>query len=69
MLTKQMPMIIRPLCAVLYNTNPDVVQMLLDLGADASMRSDADLTAFDYAAYNPNITDTDVYWLLYEAQF
>lgn len=55
--------------AAKYGENPEVIRVLLNAGADGRIRSFEGKTAFDYARDNPNVTGTDVYWLLCDAQF
>jgi len=55
--------------AALLNQNPEVIRILLDAGADGKAKSNASKTAFDYARENEDIKDTEVYWLLNDAQY
>ena len=43
---------------------PQVLEVLLKCGADTKERSDEGKTALDYAKENPNIYQTDAFWLL-----
>ncbi len=54
--------------AARWNQNPEVIKALLKAGADGKARSCAGKTAFDYAEMNEHIKDTEVYWLLNDAQ-
>ena len=49
--------------------NPEVIDVLLDNGADGTLESDIGKTAFDYAEENSFIKDTDAYWRLNDAQY
>ena len=51
------------------NKNPEIVTTLLRAGADGKLTSTEGKTAFDYAAENPNVKDSEAYWLLNEARF
>lgn len=50
-------------------SRPEVVQMLLDHGADAASRTHNGQLAADFAAANPDIHRTNVYWRLNDARF
>lgn len=55
--------------AARFNRNPEVIELLLEFGADASLKSVEGKTAYDYAAeYNENLSDTDAFRKLYDAQ-
>ena len=45
------------------------VKILLDAGADASVKGTDGMTAWDYAENNEKLKGTDVYWILNEARF
>lgn len=53
-----------------YNSNPDVITILVKNGADIKAKDKDGKTALDYAKENPKIYKTDVYWqmnnLMYE---
>ena len=51
--------------------NPEVVEALLEAGADLGARDEAGKTPFDYAKeHNGELAGPgDVYWLLSEARF
>lgn len=55
--------------AAKWNPNPDVMEKLLDLGADVSLSCDAGKTAFDYAEEDEFLVRTSVYWRLNDAQY
>ena len=44
--------------------NPEVIDALLNHGADVKIKNKEGKTALDYAAENPKIYGTDVYWKL-----
>ncbi len=50
-------------------SRPEVVRMLLDHGADATLRTHDGRLAADFAADNPDIHRTNVYWRLNDARF
>jgi ankyrin repeat protein len=47
--------------------NPEVVEVLLDAGADGKLKSNEGKTAFDYAEENPRVKNSEVYSLLKKA--
>ena len=52
------------------NDNPAVIEALIKAGADVSVRTKLfGKTAFDFAAENPKIKGTDVYWKLNELRY
>jgi ankyrin repeat protein len=51
------------------NNKPEVVNYLLDQGADGSLKDSNGKTAFDYAENNYLLEDTEVYWDLNDAQY
>ena len=51
------------------NQNPEVIKVLLDGGADGKIRCKNGKTAFDYAKGNEHLQNTEVYWLLNDAQY
>lgn len=51
------------------NTNADVFHLLIKAGADGTLRSGEGKNAFDYAANNESLINTEEYWLLNEARF
>ncbi len=55
--------------AALLNQNPEITKILLDAGADGKAKSNVGKTAFDYAEGNEHIKDTEIYWLLNDAQY
>jgi len=55
--------------AAQQSKNPDVVQALIDAGANGKPKSRENRTAFDYAQGNSHIRNTEVYWWLNEARF
>jgi ankyrin repeat protein len=50
-------------------SRPEIVRMLLDYGADATLRTHDGRIAADFAADNPDIDRTNVYWRLNDARF
>jgi ankyrin repeat protein len=50
-------------------TDPALIDLLLDLGADATATDDQDRTAFDHARENDALYGTDAYWRLNDARF
>lgn len=50
-------------------SRPEVVRILLDHGADATLRTHDGRLAADFAAENPDIHRTNVYWRLNDARF
>ena len=55
--------------AARYNTNPEIIPVLIKNGADAHSRDLNGKRAIDYASENANIKDTKVYWELNNASF
>ena len=49
-----------------HGADSDVVESLLDLGADVSLQNDAGQTALDLMRGNPDLNGTHVYWRLQE---
>ena len=49
--------------------DPNVVRILLDAGADPSLRDDRGDIAFDYMKENEALVGTDVYWRLNDLRF
>jgi ankyrin repeat protein len=45
--------------AAYNNTNPEMITILLELGADLKMKNRYGMTAIEYAKGNKNLTDTD----------
>jgi ankyrin repeat protein len=52
-----------------FNTNDEVLERLIEAGADISAEDDYGLTIFGYAKENPAIKGTKVYWELNDAQY
>ena len=50
-------------------SNPAVLDLLLEAGADGTLKNDRGLTAFDLAKNNSRIHGTDAYWRLNDARF
>jgi len=57
------------MCAAGANQNPEVIKVLLEAGADGKIRCKNGKTAFDYAKENKHLQNTEVYWLLNDAQY
>ena len=55
--------------AAARNPNPEVIEALLDAGADGNIKSSEGKIAFDYAKDNDAIKGTDAYWMLNDARF
>jgi ankyrin repeat protein len=55
--------------AAITTSNPEVIKALLSAGADGKLKSNEGKTAFHYAKENPDIKDTEAYWLLSDARF
>ena len=53
--------------AAMGNTNPEVIRVLLDAGADGKARDKNGKTAFDYAQDNEKLKGTDALRKLEEA--
>lgn len=52
-----------------YNTSTEIIEYLLDAGADGSLKYDGK-TAFDYYEENENLkNNTDLYWKLNDSQY
>ena len=51
------------------NENPEVFTVLLNAGADGSLKDITEKTAFDYAKDNPYLKGTRQYWELNDAQY
>ena len=58
-----------PLHLAALRGNAHVVEVLLDAGADSKSRTAIAWHAFDYARHGNQLTGTDVYWRLNDAQF
>jgi len=52
-----------------YATLPDVVTMLLDAGADASLQDEGGIKAIDLARENEHLAESDVLWRLNDASY
>ncbi|MFW6025874.1 MAG: ankyrin repeat domain-containing protein [Candidatus Woesearchaeota archaeon] len=52
-----------------YNSNPEVINVLLNNGADGSIKCEKGKMAFDYAKDNKGLKGTDAYWRLNDAQY
>lgn len=53
-----------------HNPNPEVIELLLDAGADGTLKDSRGKTAFDHAKeQNEALVGTDVYWRLNDARF
>ena len=55
--------------AAWLNRNPAVVALLLDRGADATLRDKDGKVPVEIAAENEALQGTDVYWRLNDARF
>ena len=51
------------------NANPAVVALLLDRGADATLRDNDNKLPVDLAEENEHLQGTDVSWRLHDARF
>lgn len=47
-----------------YATSTEIIELLLDNGAQTAIRSTQGKTAFDYAEFNSQLEHNDVYWAL-----
>ena len=52
-----------------WNENPEVIKVLLEAGADGKIWCKNGKTTFDYAKENEHLQNTEVYWLLNDAQY
>lgn len=52
-----------------YNSNPEVIDVLLKHGANIKIKNKQGKTALDYAAENPQIYGTDVYWKMNDLMY
>ena len=55
--------------AARYNTNPEVLQVLLDAGADATAKNGEKETAWDLIQDNEALKGTKAYWRLNELRY
>ena len=55
--------------AASFNSNPDVITVLLKAGADVKVKSRLGETALDYAKENEEIYKTKAYWELNDANY
>ena len=55
--------------AAFFNSNPQVVLVLLDLGADPKARTSGGDTAWDLIQGNPELKNTPAYWKLNDLRF
>ena len=55
--------------AAKWNSNPEVVLVLIDAGADGATGDWRGRTAFDHVSANEALHGTDVYWRLHAARF
>jgi hypothetical protein len=51
------------------NSNPEVVETLLEAGADHTMTDNRGRSAWDHIQNNGALTETDVYWRLNDLQY
>jgi len=54
--------------AVGYNTNPKVIEVLINAGEDPTAIDDNGNTVWDYIQKNEKLKDTPVYWKLHDLQ-
>ncbi|WP_407399212.1 ankyrin repeat domain-containing protein [Treponema sp.] len=54
--------------AAQYSTSTDVIQQLIDAGADATIMNDKGMTAFDYAKKNKRLPQDNTFWALNNAK-
>ena len=52
-----------------YNENPEVLQVLLDAGADATAKNEGGETAWDLIQDNEALKGSKAYWRLHELRF
>ena len=52
-----------------WNTNPEVVWILIEAGADARVSDLFGSLAIDYARENEHLQGTDAYWRLHDTSF
>lgn len=52
--------------AAAYGNSTEIIKLLLDSGANLSLRSSEGKTAFDYASKNKNLEHDQIYWALNE---
>ena len=57
------------LAAVSDNSNPEVISLLLNNGADAHAKDKDGKRAIDYASENESIKGTKAYWELNDASW
>jgi ankyrin repeat protein len=55
--------------AAIFAKDPEIIEYLLDNGANAKHRDEIGATAMNYAERNENIKNTDVYWRLNDLVF
>ena len=56
--------------AAISTASPEVIDLLLNEGADGTLKSHEEKTAFDYIERNPNIgEESEVFWRLNDAQY
>ena len=58
-----------PLHVAVRRNGPEVVEKLLNAGADASLKNTSGFLPYDCAKDNHRLKDTDAYWRLHEARF
>ena len=51
------------------NQNPEVIEVLLNAGADAKLKDNAGKLPADHAAENEHIKDSKARWRLHEARY
>ena len=51
------------------NSDPTIITILLDAGADAAARDRKGKTPWDYARESESLKGTDAYWRLNEGRF
>ena len=59
----------RLLLAARYNENPEVLQVLLDAGADATAKNGRGKTAWDLIQDNEALKGSKAYWRLNELRY
>ena len=55
--------------ATKLSKNPEVVELLIDAGADVNRKDYVGKTAWDYIQNNEALRGTDVYWELNDKRF
>ena len=55
--------------ATKLSKNPEVVELLIDAGADVNRKDYVGKTAWDYIKENEDLKGTDVYWKMNDLRF